>query len=214
MQASMSKPRRFCVCRGCGAWKETGSDLMSFFADYDMAFFLEQHLARCPVTGKWEGCRMVSEDDPNYQPLPADKQWLSETCPGYRPPQEPRFTRYTADIPENIIGVWWARTGLGGAYGYTMVLRPGGDGAWHLWNMGSHSGRSTLRWHLDGVERICFDGEHDYFQADCSYFEVGSFTNAAGEINDLLRIFDRGTGGKPSEFNRSRKPLEDFGIEP
>jgi hypothetical protein len=69
----MSEPRTFSVCLGCGAWRETQDDLISFLNDYDMIYFVEHHGARCPVTGQPATISAVREDDPGFEPLPPEK---------------------------------------------------------------------------------------------------------------------------------------------
>ncbi len=186
---------------------------MSFFADYDMAFFIEHHMARCPVTGKPEVLVSVSEDDPNYEPLAPEKQWRPEACPGYRPRQEPSFAPYTTEVSQRVVGVWRADYGIGGAYDATMLLFPSGDGIWDFWNMGAYCGRQRFKWRLDGVEHICFEGMDQYFLTESPRFQIGNFTNARGEQSDMLQIFDRDEGREPTSFFRSKESLDDYRVD-
>jgi hypothetical protein len=102
----MGEPRTFSICQGCGAWRETKADLISFLNDYDMIYFVEHHAARCPVTGQPATIATVRENDPDFQPLPPEKMWRPENYSGYKPQREPSFSPYTTDISIRLVGIW------------------------------------------------------------------------------------------------------------
>jgi hypothetical protein len=164
----MSEHRTFSVCQGCGAWKETGSDVQSLWVDYDMMFFIKHHGIRCPVTGQPSALMYSSDGDPDFHPLALEKQWTPESCPDYRPSQIPKFTRYMNDIEEWLAGLWHTNN-VGGHSDETLVLWPDGRAAIDFYNI-DFCGRDCFRWRLDGHEHICFEGLDTYFRSGRVYF--------------------------------------------
>jgi hypothetical protein len=204
----MTDPRTFTVCQGCGAWREHKSDLMSFLNDYEMRFFVEEHLGKCPITGNSEPVISVSEDDPGFAPLLREKQWRPENCPSYRPPQTPKFERLTSNIASAIPGVWRSNS-FGGHSDETFILFTDGNGALDFYNV-TYCGRRTFRWRLDDSEHLTLEGETHYFKTSKPRFEMGLFTNECGETFDMLRVFGSEDESLRMEFIRADQPLSEY----
>ncbi|HWF17792.1 MAG TPA: hypothetical protein VG754_00910 [Verrucomicrobiae bacterium] len=220
----MSETRTFSVCQGCGAWKETSANILEFFADYDMRFFIEQHATRCPATGAPAVLIAVSEDDANYRPLSTEKQWKPESYPGYRPPQKPRSIRHTTDIPERLLGIW-ATSHFGSHSDESLVFFPDGTGILEYWNVG-FAGYQNFCWRLDGQERLLFGGANDeptenvdstdgavsYFGTMRAYFELLLSTDIYGEQSEMLCLYRGDIQDEAQEFFRSKRSLENYKI--
>ena len=209
----MGEPRSFSVCQECGAWRETGSGLISVLNDYDMVFFVEHHAAKCPVTGQPSAIVAICEDEPGFRPLPREKMWRPEDYPGYRPQREPSFTRYTTDLQHRLTGVWDTND-FGSMGGERLVLWLDGRAVMEIWNV-TYCGHSSFRWSLDGQEHVCF-GDPDEgafphcFSTPRPYFEVGRFTARTGEEMDVLRIYERGRDEEPYELFKADEPIENY----
>jgi len=215
----MNAPRRFAVCQSCGSWKEICDDVLAFFADYDMRFFIEQHISKCPHSGKFSPVISVSEDDPGFQPLSPSKKWQPISCPGYRPQQRPKWFRYSDNIAGRLLGIWVEENDN------CLVMLPDGEGILEYWNY-TFCGYRRFRWRLEGDDHLCFGNPHDspIQNADCpdvaanhlgtyrAYFELILFTNLYGEQNDRLCIYTDDITSDPREFYRSMRSIEDYQI--
>lgn len=220
----MSEPRSFSVCQGCGAWRETSGNVLQLFADYDMRFFIKQHLVRCPATGQPAALISVHEDDPGYQPLPPEKQWKPEDCPDYRPQQKPTSKRYTTEVSERLIGIW-TNDSFGSHSDECLVFFRDGKGIIEYWNFG-FAGYERFRWRLDGEEHLIFDepeadvaehgrlinGAFEYFRTDRVYFELLSATNSYGEQRDVLCISCGRGETEAMQFLRSPRSIDGYEI--
>jgi hypothetical protein len=191
-----------------------------------MRFFFQQHGARCPVTGKPEVISAVREDDPDYRPLPAEKQWRPESFPGYRPEQPPKSVRYTTGIRERLHGIW-ATTGFGGHSFECLVFLTDGTGVVEYWN-GGLAGHGLFRWRLERKDHLVFggpeeqpaepadvdagDGAAEYFGTERAYFELILYTNVYGEQCDRLCVYRGSIEEDPQEFVRSPQSAENYKI--
>jgi hypothetical protein len=95
-----------------------------------------------------------------------------------------------------------------------LVLWVDGRAVMEFWNI-TYCGHSSFRWNLEGTDQIRFGPPEPgsfghYFQEPIAYFEVGRFTNRAGDPKDLLRVYDRGRQQEPREFFKSDLPIESY----
>jgi hypothetical protein len=200
-------------------WKEVGGNPITYFADYDMRFIYEQHSTACPSTF----LAAIHEDDPSYHPLPPEKQWTPASCPNYRPPQVPTYTRRTGDIEELIHGIWATRSGA--ISDECLVLLPDGSGVLEYWNP-VLAGCESFCWRLDNHEHLVFgcinvqkneqsdaiDGATQYFGTHSVYFELLLCINVYGDHQDMLCVYPDSILDEPREFFRSLRSIENYKI--
>ena len=208
----------------CGAWKEVaqpqdGATPFAMFADYDMRFFVEDHLnCICPSRGPDAevGIACVYEDDPGFETLQPDRQWLPEQCPRYRPPHTPTEVPYKGDPEALLLGIW-SNTSFGSHSNEDLVFMPEGEGILEYWNV-AFAGYDQFRWSVDADGYLIFgdgtagDGAARYFGARQVRFEVLALTNRYGETRDALRVYSGRRGDQPEEFRRTLRSIEGYRV--
>jgi hypothetical protein len=213
--------RSYSVCNRCGTWRENAREagvpeFVAFFNDYDLKFFVEEHL-KCPFPPITDdaplGIRIVRDTDADFAPMPPEKRWRPGESPGYRPPVTPAEVPHPGSLRDRLVGIW--ATNDFGAHGFeALVFLPDGRGLIEYWNV-EFCGSSDFHWDVDRDGRtVHFEGSPPgetgvirYFGSCAIRTSIVSATDRYGRSRDLLR-----THGEPlaREFVRSPRSADGY----